>query len=148
MTPESKNTETQTMKMTNQTNMGWVVINGSGWNHHKTADVLNEILAESPDTLPVVPVGYAVVVAPISDKPFGLRCALVKAQARKVDIIDGQEYDDGPAEDAGDEDAWASEALDLRSSSVERIHSVKTEQQSDDDSASFIRVMREQIAKL
>ena len=132
------------MKITNQSNVGWVVVNGSGWNHHKTADALNEILASEPDSLPTVPVGYAVIVAPISDKPFGLRCALVKAQSRKVGIIDGQEYDNGPADDAGDEDDWASNVLDLRGSSVERIHSVKAEQQSDDDSQYFIRVMREQ----
>lgn len=136
------------MKITNDSNVGWVVVNGSGWNHHKTADALNEILASEPDRLPVVPVGYAVIVAPISDKPFGLRCALVKAQARKVDIIEGQEYDDGLADGVGEEDDWASSVLDLHSSSVERIHSVKAEQQSDDDSEYFIRVMAEQIAKL
>lgn len=136
------------MKITNQSNVGWVVVNGSGWNHHKTADALNEILASEPDRLPVVPVGYAVIVAPISDKPFGLRCALVKAQDRNVEIIDGAEYDDGPADGVGEEDDWASSVLDLRSSSVERIHSVKAEQQSDDDSEYFIRVMAEQIAKL
>lgn len=136
------------MKITNQTNSGWIVINGSGWNHHKTADALNAILADSPETLPTVPLGYAVVIAPISDKPFGLRCALVKAQERKIDIIDGQEYDDGPADGVGEEDSWAADVLDLRSSSVERIHSVKAEQQSDDDSAYFIRIMAEQIAKL
>jgi hypothetical protein len=136
------------MKITNKTNAGWIILNGSGWNHHKTAAALEAILADAPETLPVVPVGYAVIVAPISDKPFGLRCALVKAQARKVEIIDGAEYDDGPADGADDEDEWASSVLDLRSSSVERIYSAKAEQQSDDDSAYFIRVMAEQIAKL
>jgi len=136
------------MKITNKSNVGWVVVNGSGWNHHKTADALNELVANEPDSLPVVPFGYAVFVAPISDKPFGLRCALVKAQARKVDVIDGAEYDDGPAEDAGDEDEWASGALDLHSSSVERIFSCKEEQQYRDSSEYFIRQIREQIAKL
>lgn len=136
------------MKITNQTNAGWIVINGSGWNNHKTADALDAILADAPERLPTVPLGYAVVIAPISGKPFGLRCALVKAQERKIDIIDGQEYDDGPADGVGQEDSWAADVLDLRSSSVERIHSVKAEQQSDDDSAYFIRIMIEQIAKL
>ena len=103
---------------------------------------------EDARSLPTVPVGYAVIVAPISDRPFGLRCALVKAQDRKVVIIDGAEYDDGPAEDAGEEDDWASNVLDLRSSSVERIHSVKAEQHYDNDSKYFIREMAEQIAKL
>jgi len=136
------------MKITNQTNAGWIILNGSGWNNHKTAEALKTMLAEAPDSLPQVPFGYAVIVAPISDKPFGLRCALVKAQARKVEIIDGAEYDDGPADDAGDEDEWAANAIGLRSSSVERIHSVKAEQQSNDDSQYFIRVMSEQLAKL
>lgn len=133
------------MKITNQTNAGWLIMNGSGWNHHKTADALETMLAESPDTLPAVPLGYAVLVAPISDKPFGLRCALVKAQDRKVEIIDGREYDDGPADDAGEQDQWAYNEFGCE---VERIHSVKAEQQSDDDSAYFIRIMAEQIAKL
>ena len=136
--------ETQ-MKITNQTNAGWIVINGSGWNHHKTADALEAILAEAPETLPPVPVGYAVIVAPISDKPFGLRCALVKSQSRKVEIIDGVEYDDGPANGAGEQDGWAYNTLGCE---VERIHSVKAEQQSEDDSEYFIRVMAEQLAKI
>ena len=72
------------MKITNQTNIGWVIINGSGWNHHKTADALEAMLAEAPDSLPIVPTGYAILVAPISDKPFGLRCALVKALPRRI----------------------------------------------------------------
>jgi hypothetical protein len=133
------------MKITNQTNAGWIILNGSGWNHHKTADSLEAMLAEAPDSLPTVPVGYAVIVAPISDKPFGLRCALVKAQSRRVEIIDGAEYDDGPADDAGEQDQWAWNTFGFE---VERIHSVKSEQQSNDGSAYFIRVMTEQISKL
>ncbi|MDE2019386.1 MAG: hypothetical protein KGJ13_03495 [Patescibacteria group bacterium] len=133
------------MKITNQTNAGWIVINGSGWNHHKTADVLNGILADSADTLPIVPIGYAVLVAPISDKPFGLRCALVKAQARKVEVIDGVDYDDGPAEGAGEMDQWA---FNVFGCEVERIHSVKEEQQSEDASQYFIKVISEQLLKL
>ena len=133
------------MKITNETNAGWIITNGSGWNHHKTANALDAILADAPETLPTVPVGYAVLVAPISDKPFGLRCALVKAQARKVEIIDGAEYDDGPADDAGEQDQWAWNTFGCE---VERIHSVKAEQQSDDDSQYFIREMAAQIAKL
>ena len=63
--------------LTNQ-NIGWQITNGSGWNHHKTADALKEI-----ENLPEVPLGYGVLVAPISDKPFGLRCALVRALPRR-----------------------------------------------------------------
>jgi hypothetical protein len=68
-------------------NIGWQVSNGSGWNHHKTADALNSILAAAPDTLPALPLGYGVLVAPISDKPFGLRCALVRELPRKLSPI-------------------------------------------------------------
>ncbi len=131
-------------KVTADSKIGWVVLNGSGWNHHKTADALDEILASEPDSLPDVPCGYGVLVAPISDKPFGLRCALVKVLARKIEMIDGRPYDDG-CEDEDAIDGWAAERFDM---DVERIHSVKCEQQSDDDSQYFIRVMREQIAKL
>jgi hypothetical protein len=126
------------MKETNQTVIGWVVQNGSGWNHHKTADVLNDILASEPDTLPTVPPGYGVLVAPISDKPFGLRCALVKVLPRLTE--DG--LDDGPD---GEPDGWAWNNFGME---VEKINSCKAEQQSDDDSAYFVRIMREQIAKL
>lgn len=133
------------MKITNETNAGWIITNGSGWNHHKTADALEAILADAPETLPTVPVGYAVLVAPVSDKPFGLRCALVKAQARKVEIIDGQEYDDGPADDAGEQDQWAWNTFGCE---VERIHSCKEEQQSSDSSAYFIRQITDALAKL
>jgi hypothetical protein len=131
------------MKTTNQTKIGWVVRNGSGWNNHQTAKSLEGILAESPETLPDVPVGYAVLVAPISDRPFGLRCALVKVQSRKIDIIDGVEYDDGPA--AGETDRWADEQFGIE---VERIHSFKTEQQSEDSSQDFIRAITERLSKL
>jgi hypothetical protein len=137
------------MKITNQTKIGWVVRNGSGWNNHQTAKSLDAILDESPETLPDVPVGYAVLVAPISDRPFGLRCALVKIQARKIDIIDGAEYDDGVADDAGETDRWAEEQFGF---DVERIHSVKTTQQSEDSSeyfiASIFRAITEQLAKI
>lgn len=58
----------------------WNIRNGSGWNHHKTVDALRALdKAERPS----VPKGYAVLVAPISDKPLGLRCALVKECGRK-----------------------------------------------------------------
>ena len=193
------------MYITNQTNAGWIIYNGSGWNHHKTADALNAILADSLESLPVVPVGYAVLVAPISDKPLGLRCALVKVLARKMEpfinfhnpagdydfatkkslpeiedeTVDGcsrwlaaagylptharpegwpvgdlwyrhqdgrwasvQMLDDGPD---GDADDWARDCFDF---DVEKIYSVKCEQQSEDDSQYLIRVMAEQIAKL
>lgn len=67
------------MKLTQQSNIGWMILNGSGWNHHRTADALLD--AKTPD----VPRGYAVCVAPISDKPFGLRCALVRLLPRKME---------------------------------------------------------------
>ena len=102
-------------------------------------------MANAPDTLPTVPVGYAVLVAPISDKPFGLRCALVKAQDRKVDIIDGAEYDDGPADGAGEQDVWA---YNVFGCDVERIASCKAEQQGDDDSAYFIRKMNRRTCQV
>jgi len=133
------------MKLTNKSNIGWVVNNGSGWNHHQTADTLNNLLAESPETLPAVPVGYGVLVAPISDKPFGLRCALVKVMSRKMELIDGVEYDDGPADDAGEQDQWSYNQFGME---VERIYSCKEEQQSSDASEYFIRQISEQIAKL
>jgi hypothetical protein len=133
------------MNMMNQSNIGWVVENGSGWNHHKTADVLKEILISDPDALPAVPLGYGVLVAPISDKPFGLRCMLVKVQPRKTEIIDDAEYDDGPDDAAGEEDGWA---LDRFGMHVKKIYSVKAEHQSSDASRYFIKVMAEQIAKL
>lgn len=62
--------------------MSWNIQNGSGWNHHKTVDSLRSLGAEA---LPEAPEGYAVLVAPISDKPFGLRCALVKICGRKLE---------------------------------------------------------------
>ena len=71
-------------QLIDETRIGWLVHNGSGWNHHKTADILNEILASAPDELPAVPNGYAVLVAPVSDKPFGLRCALVEVLSRRT----------------------------------------------------------------
>lgn len=133
------------MKLTNQSNIGWVVQNGGGWNHHTTADVLKTMLAENADALPALPLGYGVLVAPISDKPFGLRCALVKVLPRITEIVDGEECDDGPDESAGDVDGWAKDYFGF---DVERIYSCRTEQQSDDDSAYFIKRMAEEIAKL
>lgn len=123
------------MRLTNQSNIGWVVNNGSGWNHHKTADTLLGMTLD----LPTVPVGYGVLVAPISDKPFGLRCAFVKVLPR---ITDDEGLDDGPD---GEADQWAWNVFGME---VERIYSCKAEQQSDDDSAYFIRKMSEEIAKL
>ena len=73
-------------------NLGWQIRNGSGWNHHKTADVLKQ------KELPEIPTGYGVLVAPISDKPYGLRCALVKVLLRKESPVislrgaDGQPF--------------------------------------------------------
>lgn len=58
-------------------NHGWKVSNGSGWNNHRTAAVLSD-----RRTFPRVPHGYAVVCGPISDKPLGLRCALVRELPR------------------------------------------------------------------
>lgn len=133
------------MKLTNKSIIGWVVNNGSGWNHHKTADALNDMLAESPESLPPVPAGYGVLVAPISDKPFGLRCALVKVMPRKMELIDGVEYDDGPADDAGEKYQWAWNTFGME---VVRLYSCKEEQQSSDSSAYFIRQITEAIAKL
>jgi hypothetical protein len=127
------------MKITPETNAGWIVQNGSGWNHHKTADALNNMLAEFPDDLPVVPLGYAVLVAPISDKPLGLRCALVKGLPR---IIDADGYDDGCE---GDYDSWAYENFGCE---VERIGSCRCDQQNDNDSQYFMKIMAEQISKL
>jgi hypothetical protein len=77
------------MNVTNDSQIGWVVKNDSGWNHHRTADALSKILATAPDSLPVVPLGYGVLVGPISDKPFGLRCALVKVLPRKTSPVIG-----------------------------------------------------------
>lgn len=70
--------------MTTTTKMQWTVNNGSGWNHHITADRLSEMLAQSPEDLTESPVGYEVCVAPVSDKPLGLRCALVRVLPRKM----------------------------------------------------------------
>ena len=134
------------MKLTNDSKIGWVVQNGSGWNRHKTADALETMLAENPDSLPALPFGYGALVAPISDKPFGLRCALVKVLPRITEIVDGEECDDGPDESAGDVDGWAKDCFGF--DAVERIYSCKAEQQSDDDSAYFIKRMSEEIAKL
>ena len=130
------------MKITNQTNAGWIIVNGSGWNSHKTAGTLEAMLADAPETLPTVPPGYAVLVAPISDRPFGLRCALVKALARKVEVIDGQEYDDGPNDNAGEQDQWAWNTFGCE---VERLYSCKEYEQSCDSSAYFIARITEVI---
>jgi len=121
------------------TNIGWVVHNGSGWNHHITADILNEMLASSPDELPVVPPGYGVLVAPISDKPFGLRCALVKIIPR---FTDEEGVDDGCD---GHVNGWVSDRFGL---DAEIIKSARTEQQSDDESQFVISIMRKAIALL
>ena len=120
-------------------NIGWKVINGSGWNHHKTADALNELIATTPDEIPTVPPGYGVLVAPISDKPFGMRCALVKLLPR---ITDEEGNDDGCD---GEADAWAADNFQM---DVKRVTSFKCEQQSDDDSSYFLKKMREAIASL
>jgi hypothetical protein len=66
-------------------NIGWIIKNGSGRNDHKTARVLIDMLASDPSKLPQVPDGYGVLVAPISDKPLGLRCALVRLCERKIE---------------------------------------------------------------
>lgn len=126
------------MKTSNQ-NIGWQISNGSGWNNHKTADALNELLATTPDELPAVPLGYGVLVAPISDNPFGLRCALVKLLPR---ITDEEGYDDGCD---GEADDWAADNFRM---DVERVASCKCEQESDDDSSYFIKKMREAIAAI
>jgi len=83
------------MKITNESNVGWVILNGGGWNNHATAKALNEIAADAPDQLPAVPPGYAVLVAPISDKPMGLRCALVKALPRLTSPVVSFKNSDG-----------------------------------------------------
>ena len=119
-----------------------MITNGSGWNNHRTASALNNMLADSAEHLPTVPNGYAVLVAPISDKPFGLRCALVKVLPRFTEVIDGVEYDDGAD---GEEYGWAVDSFHL---GCEKIYSIMTEQQDEDSSAYFIKVMAEQIAKL
>ncbi len=119
--------------------LGWIVHNGSGWNHHRTADTLEQLLAADPEALPAVPVGHAVLVAPLSDKPLGLRCALVKILPR---ITDDAGYDDGCD---GEADAWAVE--NFRIDGV-RLASCRCDQQSDDDSGYFIKKMREAIAKI
>ena len=130
------------MKLTKDTNIGWQIHNGSGWNNHETARKLSSM---NDGSLPTVPLGYGVLVAPLSDKPFGLRCALVKVQARKIDIINGVEYDDGPANDAGETYDWAYNRFGYE---VERLYSVFCEQQEHDDSQYFIAVMKKQIANL
>jgi hypothetical protein len=61
-------------------NHGWIIRNGSGWNHHRTIDTL-----QKRRTWPRVPKGYAVVCGPISDKPLGIRCALVRELPRKME---------------------------------------------------------------
>jgi hypothetical protein len=119
------------VRITPDSNIGWVVQNGSGWNYHKTAVALNAMLIEFPDDLPPVPKGYAVLVAPISDKPLGLRCALVKGLDNNQD---NQEYD-----------AWAAETFGCE---VQKIGSCKCEYQQDDDSQYFMKIMAEQISKL
>ena len=121
---------------------GWIIQNGSGWNHHRTVDTLNTILVDGPERLPAVPDGYGVLVAPISDKPLGLRCAFVKLLPR---ITDEDGYDDGYDENAGEADAWAADHFHL---DVERLYSCLEDEQSEDSTAYFIRKMQEQIAKI
>ena len=127
--------------MKNTENLGWQIINGSGWNRHATASALETTLRESPDDLPTVPNGYAVLVAPISDKPFGLRCELVKVLPRL--IVDGD--DDGPDESEGEVDQWA---LDNFKIEAMKICGVREEQQSQDASRYFINKIADQIALL
>lgn len=128
------------MTATPQTLLGWIINNGSGWNHHKTADALLDLLASSPDELPAVPVGHAILVAPISgDKPFGLRLMLVKVLPR---ITDEDGCDDGCD---GDRNEWAAEYFRI---DAERIASCTCEQPSDDDSAYFMRKAREYLKAL
>ena len=124
---------------TSNKNIGWRISNGSGWNHHKTADVLNNILATTSNELPDVPSGYCVLVAQISDKPLGLRCALVKLLPR---IIDEEGLDDGCD---GEADSWVYNNFHL---DAEIIGSCKCEEQSDDRSRYFINKMRVVIAAL
>lgn len=115
---------------------GWQIRNGSGWNRHETARSLQ---TNSAIHAMVIPSGYAVLVAPISDKPLGLRCALVRELPRKTDE-DG--LDDGPDGEIYD---WARDNFGVE---VERVYSCTVDSQSEDSSAYFIRKTSEAIAKI
>lgn len=119
-------------------NHGWIVVNGSGWNRHATADSL-----EQREDLPEVPAGYAVIVAPVSrEKPFGIRCALVRVLPRHEELVDGQWYDDGAD---GEPWPWARDASEL---DAEKLHSVAEDQQDSDASEFFIERMRKAIREI
>lgn len=194
-------------------NASWIVKNGSGWNKHKTADTLTALLAdEDAETLPQVPAGYAVIVAPISDKPLGLRCALVRELERKMEPflsfheaggdylsreeenkiiagLGGRELDNSTMEAMeadltalaytptpvrpsgwpdgnkwffGQDGTWASIEMlddgpegeadgwvrDVAGVDAEVVKACRCDQQDDDASGFFIRVMSEAIAKI
>ena len=127
------------MRLTEQ-NLGWQIRNGSGWNHHETAATLETML--HADKLPAVPIGYGVLVAPISDKPLGLRIALVKVLPRKTGEVDGEILDDGPD---GEPWQWAWNAFHVE---VERIDAVTEDQQKNDNGTWAARKMAAAIKAL
>lgn len=89
--------------------------------------------------LPAIPLTYRVLVAPISDKPFGLRCALVKffSHATSTKICD-DDFD-------GEKDEWAFDKFGVE---VERIYSCKTENPANDDSEYFFAKINEALKQL
>lgn len=118
----------------------WLILNGSGWNRHITPKLLIHMQDAQPAALPRPPAGYIVLVAPVDrTRPDGLRCGLARILPR---IQDDEGLDDGPA---GTPWPWAWDFFNIE---AERIHGCRADIQNLDATGSFIRSMREAIAKL
>ena len=122
---------------------GWLVNNGSGWNNHSTARVLQDMVV-TQEELPQPPPGYAVLVAPVSDKPLGLRCALVRVLPQNEEVVGGSWCNDGCAEE-DKASAWASREFKL---DAEIVSKCGEESADSDASAFFIKRMTQAIAQV